>query len=573
MKRKLIASILIAATIGGAINVEQVNAATTISTVTSSVRVKANYTAGYRKLSNIKDGDNGLYCNGAKIPETYTGSGIYFSTISAPAGSIVKVKACKSKQLSTNKDNNHVSVYFNKPNDCTIRECTGGGITITESSQSGAYEATATLTIVMPEEGTKCTYRYTDDSKRGTRYLTFVAFSEGESQDLKPLIKSSLLDFTPNNNTSKQEIERFINSSVEHDSNSKIEVKEFNKINSTEKKAGKVTGKIQIYNSINSQYEYLDYNLIIPQLAPSTNSASPLIEATLKNFKVTNKTTEQDIISSLNGLVDTSIVKITIDNFNKINSTETNKGKITGTIKVNDGKTQKTINLNSSIEQLDQSIETVEELFKNYLDKINATNEITKEDILKGVLITNENIKAQIIGFNKVDSTDLKEGSIKGKLVINNGSTTKEIPIDLIISKLAQSSSSAKDNIDNTLKNIKVTNETTKEDILNAIKVGVDTEAVKITIENFNKVDSTEISKGKITGIIKINDGKTEETINLNQEVEQLNQSIETVEELFKNYLDKINATNEITKEDILKGVLITNENIKAQIIGFNKVD
>ncbi|NFJ73479.1 hypothetical protein FDC52_18010, partial [Clostridium botulinum] len=573
MKRKLIASMLVAATVVGVIPTEGVMAATTVSTVTSSVRVKENYTAGYRKLDNVKDGDDGLYCNGAKIPETYTGSGIYFSTISAPAGSIVKVKACKSKQLSTNKENNHVSAYLGTPQNCIIKERATGGITITESSQAGAYEATATLTIVMPKEGTKCTYSYSGDSKRGTRYLTFVAFSEGESQDLKPLVKSSLLDFTPNNNTSKQDIENFINSSVEHDSNSKIEVKEFNKINSTEKKAGKVTGKIQIYNSINSQYEYLDYDLIIPQLAPSTNSASPLIEATLKNFKVTNKTTKEDIISSLNELVDTSIVKINIDNFNKINSTEISKGKITGIIKINDGKTEKTINLNQEVEQLDQSIETVEKLFKNYLDKINATNETTKEDILKGVLITNENIKAQIVDYNKVDSTDLKEGSIKGKLIINSRSATKEIPIDLIISKLAQSSINAKDNIDNTLKNIKVTNETIKEDILNAIKVGVDTETVKITIENFNKIDSTEINKGKITGIIKINDGKTEETINLNQEVEQLDQSIETVEKLFKNYLDKINATNETTKEDILKGVLITNENIKAQIVDYNKVD
>ncbi|NFI82396.1 N-acetylmuramoyl-L-alanine amidase family protein, partial [Clostridium botulinum] len=353
--------------------------------------------------------------------------------------------------------------------------------------------------------------------------------------------------------------------------NIKAQIVDYNKVDSTDLKEGSIKGKL-IINSRSATKE-IPIDLIISKLAQSSINAKDNIDNTLKNIKVTNETIKEDILNAIKVGVDTETVKITIENFNKIDSTEINKGKITGIIKINDGKTEETINLNQEVEQLDQSIETVEKLFKNYLDKINATNETTKEDILKGVLITNENIKAQIVDYNKVDSTDLKEGSIKGKLIINSGSTTKEIPIDLIISKLAQSSISAKDNIDNTLKNIKVTNETTKEGILNAIKVGVDTEAVKITIENFNKIDSTEINKGKITGIVKINDGKTEETIPVNLIIDQLNQSVSTIKKLLNKSISDFIATNQTIEKDILDSIYVANEDIKVKIEDFKKTN
>lgn len=299
------------------------------------------------------------------------------------------------------------------------------------------------------------------------------------------------------------------------------------------------------------------------------------IKASFTDFTATNNTTEADVLSYAKACNDQSKVTTTISNFKKTPATDKWAGKITGTLTVQDENNSATFDFNLPIAQLPQTVNTVYTNFEAYLRNFKATNNTEANDIINAVSVSNPAVKVTMSGFKKDKASDSLEGLIIGNLNITDNVTTKILPVNLKIDKLAQSATTAKNNISACLTNMRVTNDTKEIDVLNAIKVSVDTSSVTLKFgtgegEQFYINKATEKAKGYITGNIIITDKTGVNTnVPVNLTIAQLPQSLNTIKTLYEQRVQKFVGTNESKDKDILDSVYITNENINVQIENF----
>lgn len=381
-----------------------------------------------------------------------------------------------------------------------------------------------------------------------------------------------------NNKTTAQDIINTVNIS---NNNIKVSIDNFKVNSATDIKEGTITGTLKIVEG--STIKTIPINLSIDKLAQSSNTASNNITSVLDNIKCTNNTTVEEILRAVKVGIDTSSVDVKFsseegEEFKIIRATESTEGSITGMIIVNDGKSNVKVPVNVKIDRLPQSIETVFDQYTKVIQNFKGNNQTTEKDILESVNITNKDIVSSINGFKKIESTDINEGSIIGTIILNNGLTRLEVPINIKIDKLAQSSETASKIIDSMLANLKCTNSTTEEEILNAIRAGIDTSVVQVNFSNEKDEESkitraTESTEGNITGVIIVNDGKSNVKVPVNIKIDRLPQSLETVHEQYLNIVGNFKGSNATTEDDILSVVNITNKEILSTIENFKKVD
>ncbi|OSA97295.1 UNVERIFIED_ORG: hypothetical protein B2H98_08090 [Clostridium botulinum] len=375
--------------------------------------------------------------------------------------------------------------------------------------------------------------------------------------------KNSIENFRGTNSTNQNDVLNIVKKTNDDIS---VNISKFKKIDATDKADGKITGTLNI-----TGVEPYDFIIEIPRLAQSTDTAKTILESVIENMSVSNDTNEASIQKLVNNSIDTTVVKAKVEITDVKKATETTKGSIVGNISISDNTgTTANVSINKVIEEETQSTETVKNLFETYLKNMKATNTTIESDLLKGVLITNQDIEAKISNFNKVDSTDKVEGKITGTLNI-----TGVEPYDFIIEipRLAQSTDTAREILESVVENMNVTNSTDKASIQKLVNNSIDTTVVKANVEITNVKKATETTKGSITGNILIED-KTgaKATIQINKVIEEETQSLNTVKDLYKLYLDSMEKTNNTTEKNILDGVHITNESIEAKISDFNVI-
>lgn len=115
------------------------------------------------------------------------------------------------------------------------------------------------------------------------------------------------------------------------------------------------------------------------------------------------------------------------------------------------------------------------------------------------------------------------------------------------------------------LKNITVTNATTKEEILSAVNAALNSagiSGVTVTVEGFTKTEATALATGSIRGTVKLTCGNQTETVTINQTIAKLpntgNEAAKKVAEAktaAKGALQTIKLTNAATKEEIQSAV------------------
>lgn len=385
-------------------------------------------------------------------------------------------------------------------------------------------------------------------------------------------IASSLTNYCGNYNaTNASSPSDFINSIVITNHEYSINVTGWNKSDATPLLSGNLSCSVNILDN-GSIVKSIQVSKSIAKLADTATMAKSAIDSALSNYTVTNATTSTDLLALAKSVVNTNYITVTTNSFSKTNATETTKGSLSYLCNIKDTYgNSSTSSINSEIPVLNQSMDTLFNLYNTYVSNLSAYNDIKADDILKGVLVTNPAISASISNYKVVNATDTAEGSVKGTLTLKqSGVADRTIDIDKIISRLAQTGLTAKSYIVSALSNFAVSNNTTQSDYENLINSTIDTLKVKYSISGFKVTLATENTRGAVTGLITLNDSYGNmQTVNILNPIDYLQQSLDTVASLYDTNMLNFIPFNTTTENDILGLVNISNADISAKMINY----
>ncbi len=304
--------------------------------------------------------------------------------------------------------------------------------------------------------------------------------------------------------------------------------------------------------------DWTDY--IAEDSAPATPTdeekvaaAKQAVEKALADITVSNATTQESLAAAIQDAVksaleaagiDSSDVTVAVENFAKTEAATGAAGSITADIKITSGTESDSVPVSKTIDRLPGTPadkvaavrKAVEEALKNAIDRALADTEVTNDNADKtaaqiGGLIPDAlaealkaaGVNAGDIEFGKADiqiepAAD-REGSITVTIPVTSNedaSLSESASVQVPVMKPGgeenpgQEAEEAKKAVEEALKNIPVTNDTTKEDILAALKEELGDKAGAEAIEKFEKTDATEDAPGKISLSIRITiNGKT----------------------------------------------------------------
>ena len=314
---------------------------------------------------------------------------------------------------------------------------------------------------------------------------------------------------------------------------------------------------------------------LIPMTGVETGNKSAeeavKVQQAFLNYTANNSTTLQELQNLANSVIDVSNFDVTVTQANKVNATESSSGNISGSISVSskDGSTNYSSSYKMVISATGQSIDTIYQSLNNYCNNYGASNSSKASDFSSAVKITNSDFSIEVGNWSLTPATDVKEGNLSCSVYIKeNGTVKKTIPVNKTISKLPTTTATAKEIVQGIVDNYVATNDSSKDSLLNACKAAVGNN-IAVTIPNWNLTPATEVKKGSLVGQISITDGLTSQIVDINKEVSVTEQSIDTIADLYKKHLESMDVNNETVENDVLSGVHITNENIRAEISGW----
>jgi FOG: Glucan-binding domain (YG repeat) len=394
-------------------------------------------------------------------------------------------------------------------------------------------------------------------------------------ETVKALFQKSLEDMRATNDTVANDI---LDNVLITNQNIKVKLNNFKITPSTETSSGLITGNINISDGITS--EEVSVNLKISQLQQSVDTVQSLFQKRLESFVATNETIENDILDLV--YVNNEDISISIDNFSILQATDTEKGAVSGTIKITDGTTTKEIEINKPIELLSQELSTSVRLVQNAINTYSVDNDSTFDNLLiqcNNAVTQNIDVYYKVNDqLKKVNSTEFEDGIMAGTMIVTDGNTMIELPFEITISKLPQTLQGAKTLITNTLKNFKPTNNTTAQNILNAVGTSLRNSDISVAFgsdeESFNKTSATEFIDGAIKGVINLSDGVDTIKVPVNISIEQLDQTIEQAEQSINTALPNCIVTNN-TLADYIKQQIedVAASNIYVTIKDFRKAE
>lgn len=296
------------------------------------------------------------------------------------------------------------------------------------------------------------------------------------------------------------------------------------------------------------------------------DAAKKAVEEALADITVSNATTKESLETAIREAVETALeeagidskdITVSVENFAKTEATTDSEGSISAAIKITSGTETASVSVNKPIQKLpgtpaDQVAavkKAVEEALQNAIDKALADTEVTNDNAeeiaaqIAGLIpdavaeaLEAAGVGVDAVGIGEVDiqieqaSAD-KEGSIKVTIPVTSKedaglseSASVQVPVKRPGGEEDpdKEAEEAKNAVEDALKNITITNETTPEDILAALKEKLGDKASVEDIEKFDKTDATEEAPGKISLSIRIIiNGKTV-IVNVDASIAQL---------------------------------------------------
>ncbi|WP_307993593.1 hypothetical protein [uncultured Clostridium sp.] len=342
------------------------------------------------------------------------------------------------------------------------------------------------------------------------------------AEKAKNELEIALPDFEVTNDTTADDLKNMVSSVVTDNIN--IEIDNFNKTTATTTSDGVIIANANLTDDEGAS-QNVDMNLIIKRLKQSASEAKRDLNIALPNFHVTNNTTKDDITDMIKGVV-TDNIDVDVYEFNKNVATTTSDGVIIAAAQLSDdeGNTENT-NLNLIIQKLSMTLDEAKKKLSIALPDFQVTNDTTADD-LKNMIknVVAENIDVNIKNFNKNVATIDNFGNITAIITLSDGTDTDTVNLNLTIGKLHKSIEEIQNIINNiAIPNIKVTNDTTTDDIINAIKPYLP-ENITVEIKDFDKTVATTTTDGTIKGnlVLTDNDNNQSGTTSLKLTIDKL---------------------------------------------------
>ena len=282
-------------------------------------------------------------------------------------------------------------------------------------------------------------------------------------------------------------------------------------------------------------------------------AAKKAVEAALENITVFNTTTKESLETAIAEAVKTALeaagmdskgVTVVVEDFTKIQATTDAAGSITANIKITSGTETAEAAVDKTIDRLpgtpadkvEAVKKAVEEALKKAIDKALAETEVTNDnaeevaaqigalipDAVAGALeaagVSPDEIEIGEVDIRIEPAAD-RDGSIKVTIPVTSreeagvsGNASVQVPVTKPGGEEEpdKEAEAAKKAVEEALKNITITNETTLEDILDALKEALGEDVTVEGIEELERVEATQDAPGrlrlKIT--LKVN-GKT----------------------------------------------------------------
>lgn len=322
--------------------------------------------------------------------------------------------------------------------------------------------------------------------------------------------------------------------------------------------------------SSNSYRTHTYYIYVYPASGTIIKNQATNVQQALSNLTASNSTTISDLNTVANNAIDTSKYSVTLTQTSRKNATESEAGYIKGTGKIinkNDSSQINEFTFSLVISRLPQSAATVYTTLNKFVNNYAATNNSVATDFTKAITLTNNDLSVTADNWTQTKATDTAEGKLTCTLYVKeNGSTKYTINVSKTISKLATSTATACQYVEQILRNLTATNEMTDTSLLSAVSVGVDTSVLNVSMSNFKKSLASESATGLITGTITINDRSTSKDVPVNLTINLLPQSVNTVKVLYTKALENLNTTNETYQANILELAYVTNPYISVEI-------
>jgi hypothetical protein len=442
------------------------------------------------------------------------------ATLQASTGALIIDKLPSYQTIDELKSSISLSLKGYTPTNDTTKEDLIGflnpSITNSSLSLSIADEDFKKTLATSTHDGIVNTDISLSDSVSGTSSkfnsgdLTIAKLPTYQTIDeLKTKLKLSLEGYSPTNSTVKEDLLRYLSLDVTNsDLSLTIDDSDFTKVLATSSSDGYVSAKIGISN-ISGVSDTLDSgNLIISKILEyqTSDEAEAVILGNLNNFKATNSTTKQDIITvASNGVSDKYVVDIKDSNFNKVLATASKDGSISATLDLIN-KSDSVVLLSKDTDlvieknPLYQSKEELVEAVKNALDSFTPANNTTKNEILQIIRPAILNGKPADFGsgnddFKLISSSTSSVGTIKGTIIIGDVS----IPIELEIPKLSSSGNSGGGSSDSTINN---DTSTTKPQINGSASfslLGIERGGIPSTVNTLQ--DNEQVTESVIDGV------------------------------------------------------------------------
>ncbi len=304
--------------------------------------------------------------------------------------------------------------------------------------------------------------------------------------------------------------------------------------------------------------EWADY--ILGNSAPDTptdkdkvEAAKKAVEKALADITVSNATTKESLETAIAEAVKTALeeadidstdVTVKVEDFAKTEATTDAAGSITANIKITSGTETAEAAVDKTIDRLpgtpadkvEAVKKAVEEALKNAVSKALTDKEVTNDNAqevaeqisalipeavagaLEAAGVSTDEIEIGEVDIRIEPAAD-REGSIKVTISVTSreeagvsGSASVQVPVTKPGGEEDpdKEAEAAKKAVEDALKNITVTNETTLEDLLAALKEALGEDVAVEGIEELERVDATQDAPGKLSLKIKLTiNGKT----------------------------------------------------------------
>ena len=401
----------------------------------------------------------------------------------------------------------------------------------------------------------------------------------------KPIVEEWLKNFTPTNDTKEDSftwnIRETLSKAGIKDVGNKAVILE--KTQATLSAAGRIKATITISSGTAS--DTLEFDKPIAQLESKVEAAKKVVEDTLPKLTLTNDTTHADIQTAIDEALKqegVTGVTATVKPIAKQEATTGDKGFISFNVEIacptEDTKTigPKILDIPKLPKTDAEKVEAAKKVVQNALRDFRATNATTKESIqavineaLEKAAATSLNAEVAdvtvIVGeITKIDATSNKIGSISGTITLTCNNANDTVEINKTITQLPQTDVEkvfrAKEVVEEALVLLTVDNDTTKEDIENAINTALSAagipDDVTVTVGEINKTDATKDAVGSIRGTITIQCGTVTETVEISKTIAKLpvtdaDKKVGAAKEVVEAALEGLTVNNDTTKEDI----------------------